>query len=310
MTVHYSKRYRRIFVRDIYRYIFKKKINCLLGITGPVGSGKSETAEGIGLAFDKSFDIDTNTVYTVHDLLEQSLHGVKVKNKPLSLEDLVKIPDVRQWLRDNINNIIIKPGRVIVFDETATGAYVREFMSQDNKTIAKIVQVWRFLRIAVIFVVPEDMDLAESTIRRFLNFEIKMIGTYDKYATCKAWEYKGRNKKTKEPYRHRLRGNRFGGIIKIKPLSYEHRKKYIEISSVHKLGYLVDLGRDYASQTGNFVKGRRLTPEEHAKFVEEHINDFLLPTGKVSENIIKIKRGVTYRDAKTIKELVQINMNQ
>ena len=165
-----------------------------MGITGPVATGKSHLAVKAATDFDPSFNLKEGLVFSVQDLLNTSLSYIRFKGKPLDADTIKKIPNIRDWLTANMEDIEIKVGKVAIFDEAGTGAYVREFFSKDNKTLSKMIQIWRILRMLIIVVVPEDLRLTDSTVNRFLNIEVKMLGVdYEKnHATCIAWIYKGR----------------------------------------------------------------------------------------------------------------------
>ena len=226
--------------KQIWGRVFMERSNCFIGITGKVNTGKSETAGRIAYDFNgKSFLMKKHIVYTVDDLITVALSVVRVKGKPLDMDMIenMEIEDIEQWLMDNIDSITIKPGIVIVFDEAGTEIYIREFFSKDNKTISKLVQIWRFLRLIVIVVVPEKINILESTISRFLDFEILMIGVNRGKRIAKAicYEYIGWNKYKREPYKQRIAGCRNVGYLSIRHWDKKISNKYQKISHVKKV---------------------------------------------------------------------------
>ena len=234
-------------VRNIYEYVYVKKVNCLIGVTGSSGSGKSVGAVCIGKRFSgKDFDLHKQVVYTVDELLSVTLESVSVAGEKLTIDKLRSLENVQKWLADNAKSIVIEPGKVVVFDEAGTGAYIREFFSIDNMTLSKIIQIWRFLRTVVFFVVPVDLRLMESTVIKFLNMEIKFLGypEYDKVGKCVAYEYTGWNKQKREPYRQRVKGCMHGGYIRI------HADKrtmaaYRKLSERHKVNMLAGIDKEH-----------------------------------------------------------------
>jgi len=274
MSYPIPKNLNKPILRNVFRYIHEKKGNCLVGITGRVITGKSWTAVFLGLKFDKKFDVEESLVYTVEQLIDQSLKFIKVKGKPLTFERIKDIKDIDQWLLDNIKRIKIKAGKVIIFDEAGSGAYVREFFSQDNKAISKLIQIWRFLRLLVIIVVPEDLRLAESTISKFLNIEILMKGIKKRGAECVAWEYIGWDKRKKEPFKKRLKGCRGIGYIYISPLPDDVAEKYEELSRVYKMKAMIDLGKQYKIQRMDAI-GKSRTLWDDIEYVKEHKEEFI-----------------------------------
>lgn len=292
-------------IRDIYRMVYTKKGNCIIGITGSVNTGKSHTAIRIGWMFSKRFNIETSLVYSVENLIDRSLHFIRYKNRSLDFNFVKNIPDIRDWLKENMKDIRVSPGNVIIMDETgALGAYVREFYSMDNKNLAKVIQIWRILRIVCIFVVPEDIRLAESTISRFMNMEIKMIGIRDDGlgANAVANLITGWNKRKKEPYKRRMRGCRNGGFIIVPPLPAEIAEKYETFSRSEKIAALVKMGKEFVAKKEEMKPKRSI--KEHVKYVKEHIEDFKNKKGVVTGGTIQAVLGVSSSTAHVIKQYV------
>ena len=274
-------------VKDILRDIYVKKSNCMVGITGRVNTGKSHTGVHLAYLCGKKFRLEESLVYTIEQVLKVTLSFIKVKGKPLALEDLRQIEDMEKWLKENIDRMSITIGKAIILDEAgATSAYVRDFFSQDNKTISKMIQLWRFLRMIVIIIVPEDMKLTESTISRFLNYEILMKGPDDtgKFAGAIAWEYIGWNKTSKSPYKERLDGCRFGGYIRVSPLPQAVADEYDNLSRIYKVKALIEMGTDYK------VRGKRgkdiepLFDPESMKYIRDNLSMFQMNNGKLDKS--------------------------
>ncbi len=290
-------------IRTVNYYIYDKKLNCLVGITGRVGTGKSHMGVHVGWLFGKKFDIKKALVYTVEDLVNRSLSYIKFQGKPMGLDMLKSIGNVKEWLRENIHEIYISPGHVVIFDEAGTGAYVREFFSQDNKTISKMVQIWRILRMLVIFIVPEDLSLMDSTISKFLNIEIKMLGINEKknHAECIAWMYMGWNKKKREPIRRRLRGCRYGGSIKVPPLPEDIALEYEAASKVFKIDALVQMGRQYVIDKPHTIAGTK-TIWDDVNYVVENSKKFTSVGGKITAEMVQTILGVSLAKARSISQ--------
>lgn len=298
-------KFERPVIRNGYDMVYNKKGNCLIGITGPVNSGKSHTAVYIGSVFQNNFDLEHSLVYTVRDLIDRSLAFIKYKGKPLNLEMFDGVSNVISWLKENIEYIHISPGKIVIMDETgALGAYVREFFSMDNKTLAKIIQIWRILRMVVIFVVPEDLSLAESTISKFLNIEIKMKGLQKdpdngEYASCVAWTFGAWNKRTRERYRKRIMGCRYGGEIRVPPLYPELSKKYEDVSRTHKIAALVNMGREYKINEPINV-GSTKSIWDDINYVKDNIEKFKGEKGTVTIDLIQSGLNVSNNRARLI----------
>lgn len=303
-------RFNKPIIRTIFNYIYNKNKNCIVGITGPVGLGKSVTAVNLDYIFSgpKKFNLEESLVYTVSDLLKRSLSFVKVGNKRLmhdiTMENFKNIPDIRQWLINNMDKIKIKRGRFIIFDETGAGVFVREFMSLDNRTMGKLVQLWRILGIVLVVVIPEDINTADSIIEKFMNIEIKMMRIHkdEGYAECVAWEYIGR-KKNREVIKRRLAGCRYGGVIKIKKLDNEIIRNYENISKVYKLESMIHMAMEQEGSTGKAGRDKKST-WEYATYVKNHIDEFRNHQGKLTNTMIRTKLGVGQPTASEIMSIV------
>ena len=291
-------------VRSVWNYIYGQGGNCFLGITGMPMKGKSHTAVKLAIQWkDGDIDLDDILVYKVEELLERTFSLIKVKGKPLSLEDFAKIDNMEEYLRENEKHIRIKPGNVIVFDEAGTGVYVREFFSQDNKTMSKILQVWRFLRMLVIIVVPGDFNIADSTISRFMNLEVIMKSIRrGKYAKAVAYEYIDWDSRKKKAIKRRLKGCRNGGFIKVEPLSGHWAEDYEKVSKIHKLMVLGNLGKEYVVQKQiNIGKSKSILDDVNEVFKHPEIYkndkdkwDWMLVKDYLQVSVNKAQRIITH----------------
>lgn len=297
-----EKKYKKPILRNIFKYIYTNKGNCIIGITGRVRTGKSHFAVKLGNDFDSKFKLEDSLVYNVEDLITRTLSFVKIKGKPLTLEEIQKIPNIRDWLKSNIGKFRIRPGKVIIFDEAGTGAYVREFFSQDNKTISKIVQIWAFLRLLTIVVVPEDLRLAESTLIKFMNLEIQMLGVSHakRQAQCIAWEHIGWNKKTRDAIKRRVKGCRNKGLITVKPLDEEIGNVYEDLSKAHKLQAIIDMGRQYQVDKVSKVSSTK-TIWDDIQHVKKNIEEYKNDRGQITIAGLQAKLGLSYHKASQIR---------
>ncbi len=296
--------------RNLYRDVYEKSSNAIVAITGKVNTGKSWYGTKIGLNFYKKYDIEKNLVYNVKSLIEISFESIRIRSKPFDLEKLKKLSvgEVVVFLKDNIKNIKIKPGRVITFDEAGKGVYIREFFSQDNKTLSKILMMWRFLRLVVIFIVPEDLKFMEKTITRFANYKIVMRGSPKKIGYAKATIYKitGWNLRQDAPYIRRIQGcvgRR--GFIRVAPLSEKVASRYEEISRVEKIAAMAELYKGYEKEE---KRNKTIDVDEIVKKIEEDPERFIKKIGnreRLPTNKIEAVFGLTNHTARKIKILAE-----
>ena len=231
-------------LREINRYVIDDRSNILIAITGRVGRGKSHTAVLLSYLWSKKNNPEKTVVFTVDELMQKTLEYIKIDGKSLANTNFDEIEDIRKWLKENSDRIEIRPGRCLIFDEAGTGAFVREFFSQDNKNISKVVQLWRFLRMVIFIVIPENLGIAERNLRQFTDVEIRMIRVdrRKKEATAIAWEYYDKSDPD-NPKKQRIPGCRYGGKLHIKPLPEAVADEYERISQIHKLAALIELRR-------------------------------------------------------------------
>ena len=276
-------------------------------MTGPVGTGKSWFSVLIGDHWERGIVLEESLVYDVPQLFNKVYQSVRWKGKPLTPElvrSFVPEGDIEPWLMEEYSNgnITHRIGKVVIFDETAKGANVREFWSDANRDLSKLLGLFRFLRMVVIFVVPHNMGQAEKNIRNFMNIEVQFKAKGDGEATCRAYECFGMNNYTKEPIRKTLPGCRYGGFIHVKPLRDEIAEEYNKVSFAKKMSAIYSMqGR----------RGRRKEKQEDTIPLESHIEKVLknvhdyMGKRSLSKSLIKVKLNVNRSRAEEIHALVQ-----
>lgn len=308
------KRWTVPIIRDIWRYVYKRHGNCVIGITGDPNTGKSWTGDKIAYTMlPPSFTIKDYLCFSIEDVFRKTFAYVRFNGKPMTLEMIYKIENIEEWLTENQENIEHKRGRVIMLDEAGVAAYVREFFSKDNKNLSKLLQLWRFLEMIVIIVVPGSMSLTDSTVSMFLNIEIKMLGINqtDGYAWCVAYERIGWNAKKKEPVRRRLRGCRYSGSIKIKAHDEKRAADYDKAMFFSKFGNLMTMAKDYRVERAVNI-GQTRSIKDDVKYVKEHLDEFKYINkrggGLVNPQLIVNELEVSNTKARRIKAVVERDM--
>lgn len=265
-------------VNHARKKVYDKSGNMIIGITGKANRGKSHTGCQIAINFHYGIRLSECLVYDISALVEKTLAYLHLT--PHQFEDMGE-DGLHEWLEQNVDSIKISPGNVIIFDEAGMGAFVRDFFSADNKSLSKILQIWRFLRMLVIFIVPESLGLAEKNIKMFLDLEIEMgeISDANNDAVCVAWEYLGRNR-FGDPIKKRIPGCQDGGFIHVHPLPVDVVAEYERIAKVHKIGGLIrqirtpkgsqpgrkNMAAENAKSLKNMVKKARTEPEKYQSF--------------------------------------------
>lgn len=284
-------------------YIYENKSNFLLGITGPVGVGKSHTAVHLGYMWrGKKFKLEESLCYSVEEFLDRSMMAIKIKGKRLNLEYIQSIDDVTKWLNDNRDFIKITPGRVVILDEAGTAANVREFFSLTSRTLGKILQIFRFLRLFVMFVVPSKMNLADSMIARFLNAEMRVVSKTRQFAKLVCWEYIGWNEKHNQPIKKRIRGNKRVGWFLVPKMNKYMMGEYENVSRIYKTGHLVDFSKGLNLPISGI--GKRRTLEDIVKDVDNNREKFQNKTGLIDWRLVKYHYKTSRDDAQTIEKVL------
>ncbi len=310
MTTSCPKKWKKAILRVVWKYVYKQKGNCVIGITGVPNSGKSWTGDKIAYTMlPPSFTIKDYLCFSVEDVFRKTFAYVKYRGRPMTLEQIYKIEDINKFLSENQEHIQFTPGRVIMLDEAGTAAYVREFFSKDNKNLAKLLQLWRFLQMIVIIVVPGSMSLADSTVSLFMNLEIKMLGVNreEGYAWCLAYEYVGWNQKKKEPIRRRIQGCRYGGSIRINAHDETRAASYNDAMFFSKFGNLMHMAQGYKVDRAIAI-GRTRDIKDDVKYVKEHLDDFRHSTkrgGVVDTQLVINELQISQGKARQIKAVVE-----
>ncbi|MDD5061103.1 MAG: hypothetical protein PHN44_02335 [Candidatus Marinimicrobia bacterium] len=118
---------------------FNTNRNWLAVLTGETGSGKSWTAAKIG-----------------EDLS-------KMTNRPFTYKNIVFEADaLLEFIQKSV------PRSVVVLDEAGVELAAREFMSQRNRSMGKIFQVFRYKQIALIWTLP-DLSMIDVQIRKLCH---------------------------------------------------------------------------------------------------------------------------------------------
>ena len=124
----------------------KHNKNAIVVFVGATGNGKSWSALRLAELINPGFSV----VYVVFRA-EDSL-------------DLVRSPDV-------------KPGSVIIWDETGLGMPAREWQSVFNKSIGYVLQSFRFKNLVLIMTVP-DQSFIDAQARRLFHYYFEMVAVH------------------------------------------------------------------------------------------------------------------------------------
>lgn len=292
-------------MRTIYKYIYKERGNCVMGVVGMPNRGKSYLAVKTALIWQNwKADLNELLVYNVQDLIDKTFSFIYIDGRPLSLKRLEKIDNVENFIRDHIDSIEIVPNQVVIFDEAGTSVYVREFFSMDNKTMGKLLQVWRFIRMLIIIVVPSDLKIAEKTICRFLNIEVSMRSLKQgDHAKAVVYEYIDWDQKKQVPIKRRCMGCRWGGFIKVSPLPKKWADKYERIATVHKVKVLMTMGKEYVNKVEDAV-GRSRSIWDDVNYCLEHPARFRNQKGKWDSGLVQAYLQVGINKSQQIKKLL------
>jgi len=279
----------------------------MIGITGQPNTGKSWTGDKICINVSGSrYDVEDWLCYSIETVLQKTFHYAKFKGKPMTMELIYSIEDVDAWITKNREHIKFRPGRCIMLDEAGSAAFVRQFFSKDNIILSKMIQLWRFLRMIVVIVVPGNMRVAESMISLFLDVEIMMIGKDNEYARCVVYDYIGW-KKNKEPIRRRIKGCRYQGHIKITPMKREDADKYEKAMWHSKFGNLMKLAKTYKRESMTKI-GQTKTIWDDVDEVHNNPERFKNPAkqgGRYSANLIETYLEIPARKAQKVKVLAE-----
>lgn len=303
-------------LRDIYNTVYEEASNCLICITGKVRSGKSHTAVQIARLWDKDFTLEESLVFSVTELYDKAMASIRLHGEPIS-EEKLNMMDAEE-LRKAIAASKPTIGKVIIFDEAAHGAYVREFLSTENKNLNKLLIIWGILRLVVIFVIPNKVKLADTTIREFLDYEIRMTGKKKGvWARCRAYKYTGWNERTKMPYREKLVGNTGPGFITVWPLPDDLAAEYWQISWEHKMAAILHSKKTLKSKIreregGNAIPTKeelaapkRMTEDDYLAHLENDLEAIRGPFGRLDWMLIHRKLKKDFPDERPGVTLAQ-----
>lgn len=285
---HIPYSYNRPIMRVIYRYIVLEHGNMIIGITGRVRKGKSHTGVHIIRSWNRKITLDSCLVYTVEELMEKTLSYIWVDGRPLTTEEYKHIDDFKRWLMENSDKIHLKTGRAILFDEAGAGVFVRDFFSQDNKTLSKIIQLWGILRMLVVVVVPENMGMAEKNLRVFMDIEVKMIRVNRRLGEAYAVAYEFLDKSNPDwPIKRRVAGCREGGLIHVKKLPDDVSKEYEKVSKVMKITAMYNL---YKNIIPDIKIGENARPklDRFKDLFEENIDKCYNKKGRLDLELIQL----------------------
>ena len=288
--------------RIIYKYIIRQKGGCVVGITGRANTGKSHTTRGIIYKWNPRLKLEEFMCYEVDDIFNKTFSNIRINGKSLSKEDIkniIKNEDIREWCKNNIKSVDTSIGSVIMVDEAGVAIYNRDFFSAENKAMSKLVQIWRFMRMLVIFVVPERFEFVEKTMREFMDMKITMQGIdrVNNWAEAKVVERTSRDWKTGEPIFTPINGNKYGGIVRILPISSGLSDEYDNASSKWKTTLAFTTYKDL------FHSDDKRSSKVH----NTRIDYFLDQARKIKDSLV-VENKKTHTNRYSV-ELVQNNLN-
>lgn len=267
------------FQRIVWKYIRVRKSGCIIGVTGRPNVGKSWTGNKIILDWDRQ-PVEKYLTYDVPNIFQKTFENIYINGKVMSQEEFEKIPNIKEWCKENIKSIKVKPGGSILVDEAGTSVYNRNFFSAENKAMSKLVQVWRFMRMLVIFVVPERFDYLEKTLREFFDVKVIMTGKDEENGYSKAIVYErfGRNYKG-EPTFKRVTGCRHGGFIKVFPFSNKYPQEaadYERLAAIYKVSVMMESRGDVSDSDDKKEKKTNSIEEymEKARAIRDSLKDY------------------------------------
>lgn len=300
-------------IREAHNAIYDNKSNFLMAITGRVGVGKSHTAHFISMLwhiihFKKApFAIENIFVYSINEFLRKSLYTLTVKDKPITMDYINDIENMDVWLEHNREHISPTPGRVIIFDETGVGANVRDWYTKESKSLGKLLQLFRFLRLFCIFIIPEKISLADSNIGRFLNAEFRITKKLKDHVRGVCYEYIGWNEKKNLPIRKRIVGNTNKGYLLFKKLPEKETSEYDITSKGKKTVSLFGFAKDLDDKKSD-IANKKSAISKDVQMVLANKEKFSNSRGFFDRDIIKAELGCTLTYALTLKKLAQKNM--
>ena len=278
ITNNYKEYSNKPIQKVIYKHIIRKQSGMIIGVTGRPNAGKSWLGNKMIKDWNPKLHLQDYLTYEVDNIFEKTFSNLKINGKVMSKEEFNNIADIKAWCRDNINTVSIKQGKALLVDEAGTSIYNRDFFSPENKAMSKLVQVWRFMRMLVIFVIPERVEFLEKTLREFFDAKIVMTGKNEEegYASAIMYERKGRNFKD-EPIFARVNGCKHGGFIKVRPFSNnypEDAKEYERLSKIYKTQVIMLARRDVLESSGQWVKKNGKRQSDIEEFSIDYVRNW------------------------------------
>ena len=125
-----------------FRHNIKQNSNTVVFVGGPHGPGKSYTALHLAMELDKTFDINTQIVYSNKEFVE--LCNKFHKNG--------------LW------------GKVVIYDEFGGGANAYKWGNEENILFDEYLQKFRYLRLTTIFTARDVKDALARARKRYTHF--------------------------------------------------------------------------------------------------------------------------------------------
>lgn len=236
--------------RVIFRHIYREQRGCMIGITGRAGFGKTYTANKIIKDWDEDAEPEEYLCHSIDEALEKILLSIKINGRSPTKEEIAAIPQdkIVEWCKDNIDTTSLPIGKPFLIDEAGVNLYNRNFFSAENKAMSQVVQIWRYMRMLVIFIVAERFSFLEKTMLEFLDLQIIMtkLHRHDGYAEAIVKERYGRNPKGEPAFKNVL-GCRERGHINIISFSRKYpadAKKYRFMEDIFKYSLGIDILKD------------------------------------------------------------------
>lgn len=177
------------------RYIKRKlrnKLNELIAITGPTGSGKTYFGLSMAYELDNEFEPREQVAFSFYHLM-----------------------NVINNFNDPNHQLSKKKYKVCIFDEPQTSISNKEWQSKVNKLFNYLLSTFRHQYICLIFCTPYS-DFIDSATQKLLHTEITCLGWNKRTKLSRTrpliLDYNPKQKKT---YRHSLQVNRSGAVRKL-----------------------------------------------------------------------------------------------
>lgn len=271
--------------RKISNRIFKRKQNALIVIYGEPGSGKSWLALRLGEIFEgKRF---------IKHLKKRIIF------KPLQFVDLMKTRPPR--------------GSVVIFDEAGCGMYNREWYSQSNKEIIKILQTFRTMGLIVIFTVPH-LDYIDTQARKIFQYtiETQKVDHENKrtYAKIKRYKYDSMLEKSYNPYLRRG-GNKYK-ISKFKPPHNIVTEQYEEMANTYKMKIIEEAQNTLHTMERKEEKkqSKKLNLEKVVEDILNNRDTFIRDNGRPYKQLIDAKYKPTRSQLEQIVGMVKLKLEE